>query len=212
MRNSELRTLNFELIITALICGLSIFMMSSSVYADSVEEIRVIKISPQDERAVIKTSGRKLRIIKVGDVITIKPVLSSKFSVQSSENKKESSTFKVQSSELKKHVPGAGFKKRGKRSELRVVEIAAGRVVFEEMTDEGLETVIIRLDDDSSKFGVQSSKVRKQRIERIRKTADKQPLLYKPRGIIKRDKTTDGDNTKRSKYQNSSEYKDSSEF
>ncbi|HDH04287.1 MAG TPA: hypothetical protein ENH01_01040 [Nitrospirae bacterium] len=46
-------------------------MMSSSVYADSVENIRVIKISPQDERAVIKTSGRKLRIIKVGDVIRV---------------------------------------------------------------------------------------------------------------------------------------------
>ena len=89
--------------------------------------------------------------------------------------------------------------------ELRVIEITTGRVVFEEMTDEGFETVIIRVEDeDSSKFGIQSSKVRKQRIERIRKTVSKQPLLFKPRGI-KRDKTTDGDNTKRSKYQNSSE-------
>ncbi len=193
MRNCELRTLNFELIITALICGLSIFMMSSSVYADSVENIRVIKVSPQDGRAVIKTSGRRLRIIRVGDKLTVRS------------SKNNSSEFKVLSSEEKniegsgEHVPGAGLKKQVKRSELRVVEIAAGRVVFEEMTDEGLETVIIRLDDDSSKFGVQSSKVRKQRIERIRKTADKQPLLYKPREI-KREKTTDGDKRRSSFY------------
>ena len=149
-----------NLYISALICGLSIFMMSSSVYADSVENIRVIKISPQDERAVIKTSGRKLRIIKVGDVITVKEVLSSEFKVQSTEEKN------IADSGM--HVPGAGFKKQVKRSELRVVEIAAGRVVFEEMTDEGFETVIIRLENG------------KQRVERIRKVVEEQPLLSAP--------------------------------
>ena len=181
----------FNLYISALIFGLSIFMMSSSVCAGSVENIRVIKISPQDERAVIKTSGRKLRIIRVGDVIRVKQVQDSEFRVQSPEEENIEGSGG--------HVPGAGMKKKVRRSELRVVEIAAGRVVFEEVTDEGLETVIIRVEDDSSESGVQGSKIKKQRIEMIRKTADKQPLLYKPREI-KREKTTDADNTKRSKY------------
>ena|GEM_PF-2507775 len=171
MRNCKPGTLNFELIIV-LISALSVFPFSISAYAESLDDIRIIKISPQDGRAVIKTPERRLRIIRVGDRLTVP---SSEFKVQNSEFKKH-----VQGSG--EHVPGAGVKKRVRRSELRVVEIAAGRVVFEEMTDAGPETVVIRLEEkDSSKFGVQSSKVKKQRIERIRKMPDKQPLLYMPK-------------------------------
>jgi len=50
----------------------------------------------------------------------------------------------------------------------KVVEIVEGRIVIEERTDKGSETVIIRLENG------------KQRIERIRKTGDKQPVLYSP--------------------------------
>jgi len=35
----------------------------------SVDEIRIMKISPQDERAVIKTPDGKLQMIKVGDSV-----------------------------------------------------------------------------------------------------------------------------------------------
>jgi hypothetical protein len=57
-------------------------------------------------------------------------------------------------------VPGSG---------LRVVEITEGRIVFEEKTDKGKETVIVRIEDG------------KQRIERIRKIGDKQAPLYAPK-------------------------------
>jgi len=59
---------------------------------------------------------------------------------------------------------GDAFGKRGK-----VIEIADGRVVVEERTDQGTETVIIRVEDG------------KQRIERIRKTGDREPVLYAPK-------------------------------
>jgi predicted transcriptional regulator len=57
-------------------------------------------------------------------------------------------------------VPGSG---------LRVLEIIEGRIVFEEKTDKGAETVIVRIEDG------------KQRVESIRKFGDKQPPLYAPK-------------------------------
>ena len=57
-------------------------------------------------------------------------------------------------------VPGSG---------LRVVEISEGRIVFEEKTDKGMETVIVRIEEG------------KQRVERIRKFGDKQAPLYAPK-------------------------------
>jgi hypothetical protein len=51
----------------------------------------------------------------------------------------------------------------------KVVEIIEGRIVIEEKTDKGPETVIIRFENG------------KQRIERIRKAGDKQPVLYSPK-------------------------------
>jgi hypothetical protein len=51
----------------------------------------------------------------------------------------------------------------------KVIEIVEGRIVIEEKTDKGSETVIIRFEN------------RKQRIERIRKIGEKPPILYAPK-------------------------------
>jgi hypothetical protein len=71
-------------------------------------------------------------------------------------------------------VPGSG---------LRVIEIAEGRIVFEENTDKGLETVIVRFEDErgGSELRAPGSALKKQGIERIRKVGDKQAPLYAPK-------------------------------
>jgi hypothetical protein len=51
----------------------------------------------------------------------------------------------------------------------KVTEIVEGRIVIDEKTDKGPETVIIRFENG------------KQRIERIRKAGDKQPALCSPK-------------------------------
>jgi hypothetical protein len=51
----------------------------------------------------------------------------------------------------------------------KVIEIVEGRIVIDERMEKGPETVIIRLENG------------KQRIERIRKAGDKQPVLYSPK-------------------------------
>ncbi len=139
----------FNLCLSVLICVLLIFVFSISAYAETLEEIRVIKISPQDERAVIKTSDRKLQIIKVGDVIRVENSYQHS-AVSGQERSAQRSDVSIQ------------------HSVLRVIEITTGRVVFEGMTDMGVETVIIRVEDG------------KQRVERIRKAGEEQPLLYAP--------------------------------
>lgn len=88
-----------------------------------VDDIKVIKISPRDERAVIKASERRLQVIKVGDIIRVTC------------------------------------------SRLRVVEITKERIVIEEMTDRGTETVIIRVENG------------KQRVERISKVVEPRRTL-----------------------------------
>lgn len=94
-------------------------------YANPVfaEDIHILKISPEDESAVIKEKDGKTQILRVGDRIGLK-----------------------------------GW----------VVEIVEGRVVIEERTDQGVETVIIRFERG------------KQRVERIRKIEDRSPTLYSP--------------------------------
>jgi hypothetical protein len=71
-------------------------------------------------------------------------------------------------------VAGSGF---------RVVEITDGRVVFEENTDRGLETIIVRFEDEraDSELRGPGSALRRQGIERIRKVGDKRVPLYAPR-------------------------------
>jgi hypothetical protein len=49
----------------------------------------------------------------------------------------------------------------------KIVEITKGRVIVEEKREKGIETVIIRLENG------------KQTIERIKRTPDKQPEIYK---------------------------------
>lgn len=61
----------FNLFLTVLIGILSVFTVSLSVYAEAIGDIRIIKIAPQDQRAVIKTDERELKIITVGDVLHV---------------------------------------------------------------------------------------------------------------------------------------------
>ncbi|MBI5026927.1 MAG: hypothetical protein HZC12_09450 [Nitrospirae bacterium] len=127
------RNIKFKILrISVLICVLLI--MNLYVYAEPLDSIQILKISPQDERAVVKTPDGKVQIVRTGDLL------------------------RVASSPVKKYRAG----------ELKVVEITKGRVVFEEKTDKGIETVIIRVEDG------------KQRVERIKKTVDKQQQLYAP--------------------------------
>ncbi len=50
-------------------CLLIAIIISSFVRAEIVENIQVLKIAGQDQRAVIKTPDGKMQIIKVGDSI-----------------------------------------------------------------------------------------------------------------------------------------------
>lgn len=102
---------------------ISLLMTSSLVFADSIDHMKLLKISPQDERAVVKMEDGSMKIIKPGDAIG---------------------------------------------SNGKVIEITVGRVVIEEQTERGMETVIIRFEQG------------RQLIERIKKTADKPPVLFRP--------------------------------
>lgn len=97
--------------------------VSSLAGAASLDNIRFIKIAPQDQKAVIKTADGKLQVIKSGDVIG------------------ETVTVK---------------------------EIAPGRIVLEEKTDRGPETIIVRMAND------------KAMIERLSRTPESRPVLTAP--------------------------------
>lgn len=87
--------------------------------------------------------------------------------------------LKIATEEQMASVKGADGKLRLLRvgdtvgEKIKVIEIAKNRVVMEDMTDKGPERVILRLEGG------------KQRVERIRKAADKQPVLMTPRNINK---------------------------
>ena len=52
------------------IFGIILMLITSSiVFAESIDNIQLLKISPQDERAVIKTAKGMMAIIKMGDTI-----------------------------------------------------------------------------------------------------------------------------------------------
>ena len=95
----------------------AVLLISATTYADAIDSIHLLKISPQDSRAIVKTEDGAMKINKPGD-----------------------------------EIGGIG----------KVVEITAGRVVIEEMTDGGRETVIIRLEDG------------KQKVERISRLPQRQ--------------------------------------
>lgn len=105
--------------------GIIIFisLITLNAFAASLNEIQLLRILTQEERAVIKTPDGKTQTIKVGD-----PIGES----------------------------------------ARVIEITEGRVVIEEKTKTGMETVIIRLDEKG------------QRVERMRKTIEETPFIDAP--------------------------------
>ncbi|HAK59549.1 MAG TPA: hypothetical protein DCO77_04090 [Nitrospiraceae bacterium] len=134
-----------------LICGcigmLILLVPTSLVLAETIDDIRVLKISPQDQRAAVKLSDGEMVIIKVGSVLR---VAGDGLRVVSEQKKK-------------KRV--AGY-------EVRVKDIAAGRVVFEERKDRKSlpERVVIRVAGSG-----------KQRVERLKKVKKKQPTMQSVR-------------------------------
>lgn len=103
--------------------ALAVLFSATFAFAGVAETIHVLKISPQDQRAVIKQTDGTMRVIKVGDAV------------------------------------GATGK---------IIEISEGRVIIDEVSNNETERIIIRLENG------------KQRVERLKKTADKQPPLYSP--------------------------------
>lgn len=142
--------------IMKIIFGILILAMASSALAAGkepaqpvkAETVQILKIAPQDQRAVIKTPDGKMQIIKPGDVIDSRQ--HSAVSRQETAGRRQSAAGKSQAAELK------------------VVEIAADRVVIEEKKGNETEKVIIRLVHGN------------QKIERIRKTAEQAPAMLAP--------------------------------
>jgi hypothetical protein len=112
--------MSYQVIFLAVLC---VVLVPVCGFAAHGETLHVLKISPQDQRAVIRQADGKMQIVKVGDAV------------------------------------GATGK---------IIEISEGRVVIEEVSNNETERIIIRLENG------------KQRVERLKKTADKQPPLYSP--------------------------------
>ena len=106
----------------AAICCFAI-LCPSALCADSVQGIQILKISSQDQRAVIQQADGAMRIVKVGDVVG------------------DSGT---------------------------ITEIAPGRVVLDKVSDRETERIIIHLEKGE------------QRVERLKRSAAKQPMLFTP--------------------------------
>lgn len=105
-------------------CLLTLILFSLSlVFAGGDDAIQVLKISPQDQRAVVKTIDGVIRVVKVGDAVG------------------DNGT---------------------------IIEIAEGRLVLEEVVGNDITKVIVRLKNGG------------QRVERMKRTADKQSPLYAP--------------------------------
>ncbi len=104
-------------------------IMSSSVWGAetassvSIDHIQVLRISPNEGKAVVRMPDNRALVIKAGDSIG---------------------------------------------HNARVIEVVEGRIVIEEKGPQGIETVIIRVEDG------------KQRVERIRKAVKEGPALYSP--------------------------------
>jgi hypothetical protein len=118
--------------------------MKKSSPADS---IHVLKISGEDQKAVIKTPSGQMQIIRVGDVLEL---AGSAVSVVSGKENKP-----------------AG--KAGPEKTLTVTEIVEGRVVIEEKTDKGTDTLVISLRNG------------KQKVQRISKFSGEQRVLQAPK-------------------------------
>jgi len=151
---------------SAVICVLQIIIFCSLALAGSFENIQLLKISPQDQRAVVKMDG-KMRVIKVGEVLRLtRSELPSK---RDSRVTGDEDKNKVAGYELREGKPVADY-------ELRVVEIVKDRVVLEEKKGEETTRVIIRVTSDE----LRDAGSTKQKVERIKKAAEKTPEMYIP--------------------------------
>ena len=112
--------MSYQVIFLTILCAVLVPVRGFAAHG---ETLHVLKISPKDQRAVIKQPDGTMQVIKVGDAV------------------------------------GANGK---------IIEISAGRVVIEEVSNNETEKIIIRLENG------------KQHVERLKKTADKQPPLYSP--------------------------------
>lgn len=154
-------------------------------YADSLDKMQIVKISARDKRAIVKMDDATLRIIKVGEEIPIRPdeaiTSDAEAHIQgpgdqpaspgdqktiagiSKENKtmkKTKSAKNKRDKELtaKKDVKDGPVKKDSNASrKAAVIDISAGRIVLEETTKTGVETIILRLEEPTERPG---SKVR----------------------------------------------------
>jgi len=54
------------------VLSLLLFVFASAVFADSMDKMQIIKISPKDKQAIVKMNDGRLKIIKVGEEIPIK--------------------------------------------------------------------------------------------------------------------------------------------
>lgn len=117
-------------------------LFANAVFA---QNIQVLRFLDNNEGAIVKTADGKTKTIKVGDKIT-----SCEFRVAGCESKDT------------KH----GTRNTEQKVGLRVTEISEGRIVFEEKTNRGIETVIIRVENG------------KQKIERISKVGDAPQVIY----------------------------------
>jgi len=113
-----------------------------------VDSIHVLKISSEDGTAVIKTPDGKMQIVHAGDVLLI-----------------ENNTVR----NIGRKSGGQGGTSAEKGSKLKIAEIGKDRVVVEENTDSGTDTIIISI------LNV------KQTIQRISKTSGKPQVLRAPK-------------------------------
>jgi hypothetical protein len=93
------------------------------------------------------------------------PVIANIDSIQVIQIMSQEEKAIVTTPDARRHIlkVGDSIGKNGK-----VIEIVEGRIVIEEKTDKGIETVIIRFENG------------RQKIERIKKMGEKQPGLYSP--------------------------------
>ena len=162
--------ISLKAIISSLSLLLIAFTLVSPVFADLLDKIQIIKISARDKQAIVRMDDGKMRILKVGEEIVIRPgeesVASEKDTKQNpadrqmmAKERKASGADKEARTGL---TPGETKSEREKIGgpenrpvsakndiatgrKATVEEIAAGRIVLEEKTKSGLETIILRL-------------------------------------------------------------------
>jgi Tfp pilus assembly protein PilP len=137
------------------VLSLSLFVFASAVCASSLDNVQIIKISSRDQQAIIKMEDGKMRVVKVGEIILDNnEIQGAELGVQSKDKEVQSSELKVPSKD--KDVQSSKFKRQSNKA--KIVEITSGRIVLEEVTKDGPETIVMRQEKkvQSSEFKVQS--------------------------------------------------------